>query len=35
MHVIAAKAVAFGALKPEFREYAENIVKMPRLLPKA
>lgn len=28
MHVIAAKAVAFGeALKPEFREYAENIVK--------
>ena len=28
MHVIAAQAVAFGeALKPEFREYAENIVK--------
>ena len=28
MHVIAANAVAFGeALKPEFREYAENIVK--------
>lgn len=28
MHVIAAKAVAFGeALKPKFREYAENIVK--------
>lgn len=28
MHVIVAKAVAFGeALKPEFREYAENIVK--------
>ena len=28
MHVIAAKAVVFGeALKPEFREYAENIVK--------
>ncbi|WP_293553906.1 serine hydroxymethyltransferase [Phascolarctobacterium sp.] len=28
MHVITAKAVAFGeALKPEFREYAENIVK--------
>ena len=28
MHVIAAKAVAFGeALKPEFREYAEHIVK--------
>ena len=27
MHVIAAKAVAFGeALKPEFRTYAENIV---------
>lgn len=28
MHVIAAKAVAFGeALKPDFRDYAENIVK--------
>lgn len=28
MHVIAAKAVAFGeALKPEFREYAQQIVK--------
>lgn len=28
MHVIAAKAVAFGeALKPEFKEYQENIVK--------
>ncbi len=28
MHIIAAKAVAFGeALKPEFREYQENIVK--------
>lgn len=36
MHVIAAKAVAFGeALKPEFREYAENIVKNAKLLPKA
>ena len=32
MHVIAAKAVAFGeALKPEFREYAENIVKNAKL----
>ena len=28
MHTIAAKAVCFGeALKPEFKEYAENIVK--------
>ena len=28
MHTIAAKAVCFGeALKPEFRTYAENIVK--------
>jgi glycine hydroxymethyltransferase len=28
MHVIAAKAVAFGeALKPEFKEYAAQIVK--------
>lgn len=28
MHVIAAKAVAFGeALRPEFREYAEQVVK--------
>lgn len=28
MHIIAAKAVAFGeALKPEFKEYQENIVK--------
>ena len=28
MHVIAAKAVAFGeALKPEFKEYANQIVK--------
>ena len=36
MHVIAAKAVAFGeALKPEFREYAENIVKNAKALPKA
>ena len=28
MHVIAGKAVAFGeALKPDFKDYAENIVK--------
>ena len=28
MHIIAAKAVCFGeALKPEFKEYAEQIVK--------
>ncbi len=28
MHIVAAKAVAFGeALKPEFREYAEAVVK--------
>lgn len=28
MHIIAAKAVAFGeALKPEFKEYQENIIK--------
>lgn len=28
MHIIAAKAVAFGeALKPEFKEYQENVVK--------
>lgn len=28
MHVIAAKAVAFGeALKPEFKQYSENVVK--------
>ena len=32
-HVIAAKAVAFGeALKPEFKEYAENIVKNAKTL---
>ncbi len=28
MHIIAAKAVAFGeALKPEFKTYMENVVK--------
>ena len=28
MHVIAAKAVAFGeALRPEFKEYAAQIIK--------
>jgi glycine hydroxymethyltransferase len=33
MHVIAAKAVAFGeALKPEFKTYAENIVKNAKAL---
>ena len=32
-HVIAAKAVAFGeALKPEFKEYAKNIVKNAKTL---
>ncbi|MBR2588990.1 serine hydroxymethyltransferase [Candidatus Saccharibacteria bacterium] len=32
-HVIAAKAVAFGeALKPEFKEYAQNIVKNAKAL---
>ena len=32
-HVIAAKAVAFGeALKPEFKDYAKNIVKNARAL---
>lgn len=32
-HVIAAKAVAFGeALRPEFKEYAENIVKNAKTL---
>ena len=35
MHVIAAKAVAFGeALKPEFKTYAENIVKNAKALAK-
>lgn len=34
-HVIAAKAVAFGeALKPEFKTYAENIVKNAKALAK-
>lgn len=33
MHVIAAKAVAFGeALKPEFKDYAEQIVKNAKVL---
>jgi glycine hydroxymethyltransferase len=33
MHVIAAKAVAFGeALKPEFRDYADRIVRNARAL---
>ena len=35
-HVIAAKAVSFGeALQPEFREYAENIVKNAKKLASA
>jgi glycine hydroxymethyltransferase len=33
MHVIAAKAVAFGeALQPEFRQYAEQVVKNAKVL---
>ena len=33
MHIIAAKAVCFGeALKPEFKEYGENIVKNCKVL---
>ena len=33
MHVIAAKAVAFGeALKPEFKEYQQNIIKNAKVL---
>ncbi len=33
MHVIAAKAVAFGeALRPEFKKYAENVVKNAKVL---
>ncbi len=33
MHVIAAKAVAFGeALKPEFKEYAKQIIKNAQML---
>lgn len=36
MHVIAAKAVCFGeALKPEFKEYQEQVVKNSRALAKA
>ena len=33
MHVIAAKAVAFGeALKPEFKEYAQQVVTNAKVL---
>ena len=33
MHVIAAKAVAFGeALRPEFRDYARNVVSNAKVL---
>lgn len=33
MHVIAAKAVAFGeALKPEFKKYAQNVVRNAKVL---
>jgi glycine hydroxymethyltransferase len=33
MHVIAAKAVAFGeALRPEFRDYAQNVVENAKVL---
>lgn len=33
MHIIAAKAVAFGeALKPEFKEYQQNIIKNAKVL---
>jgi glycine hydroxymethyltransferase len=36
MHVIAAKAVAFGeALKPEFRQYCEQILKNAKVLAEA
>src|SRR5262249_28234508 len=36
MHVIAAKAVAFGeALRPEFRTYAQNVVDNARALARA
>lgn len=36
MHIIAAKAVAFGeALKPEFKEYQEQIAKNAQVLSKA
>ena len=36
MHIIAAKAVCFaGALKPEFKIYAQNIVKNSKALAKA
>lgn len=35
MHIIAAKAVAFGeALKPEFKNYSENVVKNAKILAK-
>ena len=34
MHIIAAKAVAFGeALQPEFKDYAPESSRMPRRLP--
>ena len=33
MHIIAAKAVAFGeALRPEFREYQQQVVANARVL---
>src|SRR5437868_7396393 len=33
MHIIAAKAIAFGeALKPEFKQYAQQIVKNAKAL---
>ena len=36
MHVIAAKAICFGeALKPEFKEYAQNVVKNSQALASA
>jgi len=35
MHIVAAKAVAFGeALKPEFKIYSENVVKNAKILAK-
>ena len=31
MHVIAAKAIAFGeALRPDFKTYQEDVIKMQR-----
>ena len=36
MHIIAAKAVAFGeALKPEFKEYQQQIIKNSKVLSEA